>query len=122
LPASHSIGKAFRGYEPAIDLFPVELWRGLPRVFIAKHRVLCMGKVMQVLSTAAKSHREYVGHSRGVRCSSEQIIVTLGAQQALDLLARVLLDPGDECGWKIPVPWSFSSLSERWRECDSHSS
>ena len=26
LPASHSIGKAFRGYEPAIDLFPVELW------------------------------------------------------------------------------------------------
>ncbi len=25
-PASHSIGKAFRGYEPAIDLFPVELW------------------------------------------------------------------------------------------------
>ena len=25
LPASHSIGKAFRGYEPAIDLFPVEL-------------------------------------------------------------------------------------------------
>src|SRR5262249_3692155 len=26
LPASRSIGKAFRGYEPAIDLFPVELW------------------------------------------------------------------------------------------------
>jgi len=26
LPASHSIGKAFRGYEPAIDLFLVELW------------------------------------------------------------------------------------------------
>src|ERR1700751_696044 len=26
LPASHSIGKAFRSYEPAIDLFPTELW------------------------------------------------------------------------------------------------
>src|SRR4051794_8405424 len=26
LPASRSIGKAFRSYEPAIDLFPVELW------------------------------------------------------------------------------------------------
>jgi len=26
LPAPHSVGKAFRAYEPAIDLFPVELW------------------------------------------------------------------------------------------------
>ena len=26
LPASHSIGKAFRAYEPAIDLFPTGLW------------------------------------------------------------------------------------------------
>ena len=26
LPGSHSIGKAFRSYEPAIDLFPVNLW------------------------------------------------------------------------------------------------
>src|SRR5262245_11669966 len=26
LPASHSLGKAFRNYEPAIDLFPVSLW------------------------------------------------------------------------------------------------
>ena len=25
-PASHSLGKAFRSYEPAIDLFPVSLW------------------------------------------------------------------------------------------------
>jgi GntR family transcriptional regulator/MocR family aminotransferase len=26
LPASRSVGKAFRAYEPAIDLFPVDLW------------------------------------------------------------------------------------------------
>src|SRR3954465_8980914 len=25
-PASRSIGKAFRAYEPALDLFPVDLW------------------------------------------------------------------------------------------------
>jgi GntR family transcriptional regulator/MocR family aminotransferase len=25
-PVSHSTGKAFRAYEPAIDLFPVDLW------------------------------------------------------------------------------------------------
>src|SRR4051794_35215835 len=26
LPASHSVGKAFRSYEPAIELFPSDLW------------------------------------------------------------------------------------------------
>ena len=43
-----------------------------------------------------------MGHSRGVSCSPEQIIVTSGAQQALDLLARVLLDPADELWMEDP--------------------
>src|SRR5205814_826057 len=33
--------------------------------------------------------------ARGVRCSAGQVIVTAGSQQALDLAARLLLDPGD---------------------------
>ena len=37
----------------------------------------------------------YVGAARAVRCSWEQVIVVSGSQQALDLCARVLLDPGD---------------------------
>jgi hypothetical protein len=45
LPASHSIGKAFRGYEPAIDLFPVELWARiaveLDRSFMLEHLRRC---------------------------------------------------------------------------------
>ena len=38
---------------------------------------------------------EYLRAARGVNCSWEQVIVTSGSQQALDLAARVLLDPGD---------------------------
>jgi 2-aminoadipate transaminase len=34
--------------------------------------------------------------ARGVRCRPEQVFLTTGAQQAMDLLARLLLDPGDE--------------------------
>ena len=30
-----------------------------------------------------------------MRCETEQVIVVTGAQQAVDLAARVLLDPGD---------------------------
>jgi GntR family transcriptional regulator/MocR family aminotransferase len=38
---------------------------------------------------------EYLGVARGVDCRPEQIIVTTGAQSALDLVARILLDDGD---------------------------
>jgi GntR family transcriptional regulator/MocR family aminotransferase len=37
----------------------------------------------------------HIGMTRGLHCSPEQIILTAGAQGALDLVARVLLDPGD---------------------------
>jgi GntR family transcriptional regulator/MocR family aminotransferase len=38
---------------------------------------------------------EYLGAARAVTCSADDIIVTSGAQQGLDLLARVLLRPDD---------------------------
>lgn len=38
---------------------------------------------------------EYVGVARGVRCVAEQVIVTTGAQAALDLVARILMDEND---------------------------
>ena len=34
--------------------------------------------------------------SRGIRCEPGQVMVTSGSQQAIDLIARLLLDPGDE--------------------------
>jgi GntR family transcriptional regulator/MocR family aminotransferase len=103
LPASHSIGKAFRGYEPAIDLFPVELWaRIAARVYRKAPRSLYGQGDAAGYPPLRRAIAEYVGQSRGVRCSAEQIIVTLGAQQALDLLARVFLDPGDEVWMEDP--------------------
>jgi GntR family transcriptional regulator / MocR family aminotransferase len=37
----------------------------------------------------------YIGLSRSVRAGADDVVVTRGAQQALDLVGRVLLDPGD---------------------------
>ncbi|SEE54489.1 PLP-dependent aminotransferase family protein [Jiangella alba] len=37
----------------------------------------------------------YVGYARSVRAGADDVVVTGGAQQALDLVARVLLAPGD---------------------------
>lgn len=44
----------------------------------------------------------YVRHARAVRCEAEQVIVVSGAQQAFDLCARVLLDPGDGAAIEDP--------------------
>jgi GntR family transcriptional regulator/MocR family aminotransferase len=112
LPASHSIGKAFRGYEPAIDLFPVELWaRIAARVYRKAPRSLYGQGDAGGYRPLRRAISEYVGQSRGVRSSAEQIIVTSGAQQALDLLARVLLDPGDEVWMEDPgYPGAFQAF------------
>jgi GntR family transcriptional regulator/MocR family aminotransferase len=38
---------------------------------------------------------EYLRTSRGVRCDAEQVAILSGAQEALDLVARMFLEPGD---------------------------
>ena len=97
VPAPLHVGCAFRDYEPAIDLFPTELWarvasrvlRRAPRSLYGKGNAMGYQPLRRAIA-------EYVGSSRGVRCSPEQIVVTSGTQQALDLLSRFLIDPGDQ--------------------------
>lgn len=44
----------------------------------------------------------HIAFSRGVKCSARDIVVTNGAQQALDLLARVVLEPGSLVAMEDP--------------------
>jgi len=37
----------------------------------------------------------YLGRSRGVSCTPEQVLIVHGSQQAIDLAVRLLVDPGD---------------------------
>jgi 2-aminoadipate transaminase len=41
-------------------------------------------------------------HRRGITSSLEQLVVTTGSQQGLDLAARVLIDPGDVAMVELP--------------------
>lgn len=45
---------------------------------------------------ALKRHIAALMAERGVTCSEEQVFITTGAQQGLDLLTRLLLNPGDD--------------------------
>jgi GntR family transcriptional regulator/MocR family aminotransferase len=98
-----SLGRAFRSYEPAIDQFPVELWAKVAaRVLRRAPRSLYGQGDPGGYMPLRKAIAEYVGSSRGVRCTARQVIVTAGTQQALDLLCRLLLDDGDEAWIEDP--------------------
>jgi GntR family transcriptional regulator / MocR family aminotransferase len=87
---------AFRTNLPALDLFPTSLWaqvasRRLRRVSISDllgSNTRGYGPLRQVLA-------QYLRAERGVRCETEQIVIVSGIQEALDLVARLLLNPGD---------------------------
>lgn len=44
----------------------------------------------------------YLGYSRGLACDGDAVLITQGAQQALDLLARVRVAPGDTVAVEEP--------------------
>lgn len=88
--------RAFRPGVPALEAFPFGVWRRL------------MGQVWRRPSAALLGYgdpagygplrreiSDHLGPARAVRCEPGQVIVVSGSQQALDLCARVLLDPGD---------------------------
>ncbi len=45
---------------------------------------------------------DYLRAARGVTCSADQVIVTAGAQHAVDIAVRVLLKPGDQVWMEDP--------------------
>ncbi len=88
---------AYRIGTPAVNAFPFDLWSRLERALPAGVRQ----DTAQYLSPAGHPPlREAIAQwllvSRGIRCDAGQVLVTSGSQQAIDLIARLLLDPGDE--------------------------
>jgi GntR family transcriptional regulator/MocR family aminotransferase len=86
----------FRYGRPAVDEFPREIWRRL----LAAHARRASGDALGYGSPAGHGPlraalSEYLGRARGVVSDPERIVVVNGTQQGLDLIARVLLDPGD---------------------------
>jgi len=93
--ASSGTAGAFRPGVPALDLFPLRTWRTiLARQWRNAMPLLGYGGASgwPPLRDAIAAH---LGAARGIRCAPEQILIVNGAQQAIDLAARVLLEPGD---------------------------
>ena len=87
----------FRLGEPALDAFPLRLWMRLfARCARRSGRDLLGYGDPAGFQPLRQAIADYVRVSRGVAATSEQVILVRGAQQAMDLAARVLLRPGDE--------------------------
>jgi GntR family transcriptional regulator / MocR family aminotransferase len=88
--------RPFRVGHPAVAEFPSEVWGRIAADRARKFRSWLKteddGRGYRPLRDAIA---EYLRASRGVRCSSEQIIMVSGIQQALDLLSRLLLKQND---------------------------
>ena len=95
--------RPFRTAEPALDLFPTTLWAQLAarRIRRATATMLLQCDVVGY-RPFREAVAEYLATSRGVRCSPDQIIIVSGLQEALDLAARVFLNPGDRVGMEVP--------------------
>lgn len=94
---------AFRVGLPALDAFPLPLWARLNARqwrrggagLLGYGEPAGYGPLRQAIAA-------YLGAARGVRCDAGQVILVAGSMQAIDLAARLLLDPGDEVWMEDP--------------------
>lgn len=91
------VARPFRPNQPDLSVFPFALWNRLTarRSRLSQRAMLADGDARgyEPLRQAIAEHLRY---SMRIECHAEQILMVGSVQQALDLSARLLLDPGDE--------------------------
>jgi GntR family transcriptional regulator/MocR family aminotransferase len=96
LPEDSSRPRAFSPGLPELAEFPFEEWaRLLAKHWRAPPRSFLIGGDPAGHRPLREAIAAYLGAARAVSCTADQVFVVSGAQQALDLAARVLVDPGD---------------------------
>lgn len=81
----------------AWDDFPWAVWsRLLARPWRRPSAELIAGIDRAGLLSLRRAVAEMLGASRAMSCSPDQVLITAGSQQALDIACRLLIDPGDK--------------------------
>ena len=94
-PASR-VARPLSPLEPALAEFPIKTWARISARVLARitPRSLARGAPAgsRALREAVAAH---LGAARGVACTPDHVVIVSGAQQALDLIARLVVRPGD---------------------------
>ncbi len=100
-----------------LESFPFEAWRRILQRCARRTRV---AELDYASAGGCRALREAIctqlRRSRAVVCEPEQIIVVNGSQQALDLIARVFVEPGDKVAIEDP---SYQGTQEILRVADA---
>ncbi|TAH35559.1 MAG: PLP-dependent aminotransferase family protein [Planctomycetota bacterium] len=96
-------GRPFAVGMPALDHFPLALWN---RVLARCARRAGAGLLGYGAAAGHPALRRaiatHLAAARGLRCEPDQILILSSSQAAMDLAARVLLDPGDTAWMEDP--------------------
>jgi GntR family transcriptional regulator/MocR family aminotransferase len=105
-PAAIRVGgppRAFRLGVPALDLFPVNIWA---QIVNQRLRSITLSQLdygdPRGFPDLRQAIADHVQTSRGTQCSPDQIFIVAGAQRGLELIFRLLLDPGDSAWMEDP--------------------
>jgi GntR family transcriptional regulator/MocR family aminotransferase len=100
---------------PDPDLFPLEVWRRLVSGQLRRSR-LAEATYEGTGSWRLQSEiARFLGLSRSVVATGDDVVVTAGAQQAIDLVARVLVEPGAVVAVEDPGYFAVRRLLETHR-------
>jgi len=96
VPPSGAYPYDFRVGTPDLGLFPFESWRRLVSRELRPSAIRSGGYADPAGHAGLRAAiARHIGVSRSVHADADDIVVTQGAQQALDLIGRVLVEPGD---------------------------
>lgn len=86
----------FRANQPDMAAFPLPAWRRLATRYSRTRLAQEMGHSDAAgYAPLRRAIADHLRYSQRIACDVDQVIIFSSAQQALDLCARLLLDPGD---------------------------
>ena len=86
---------SFAGGLPAPELFPLEDLKEAMENAIAKYGSDCVQYSLSMGITPLRELLATRATERGTKSKVENILITVGGQQGIELVARVFIDPGD---------------------------
>ncbi len=104
-------GGAFMPGVPDVSRFPARVWSRLHAKYWRRLRPdLLTYAPGGGLASLRHALADYLRTSRSVHCSPEQIVVTTGIHQSIDLAVRLLSDAGDTIWTEDPCYWGVRSV------------
>jgi GntR family transcriptional regulator/MocR family aminotransferase len=93
----------FRDGRPAFDAFPFAAWRRyVANEVDATSDGLDYSAEPAGFPPLRAAIAAYLGSARAIACDADDVVIVSGSQQAIDIVARVLVEPGDVVALEEP--------------------